>query len=60
MLRLQKKIKEQSCLSCVRNESKKKNPKPADDDMIRLCSCREFFFLCVCVVLTHTTEHTES
>ena len=41
MLRLQRKIKEQSCLSCVRNESKKKkNPKPADDDMIRLCSCR--------------------
>ena len=39
MLRLPRKIKEQSCLSCVRNE-RKKNPKPAEDDMIPLCSCR--------------------
>ena len=58
MLRLQRKIKEQSCLSCVHNESKKKkNPKPADDDMIRLCSCRFFFLMCLCRSHSHNRTH---
>ena len=59
MLRLQRKIKEQSCLSCVRNESKKKKSKASGlwhDSSVFM----SIIFLSVCVVLTHRTEHTES
>ena len=58
MLRLQRKIKEQSCLSCVRNESKKNKIQSQRTMTWSVCvHVDNFVFMCLCRSHSHNRAH---